>query len=120
MIELLVFLGLAILILSAVMSVLLLFGIVPLIDGLNVLLRKIGLARASPETRASGQEHVGEVTHEFSWDPNVGKATGKVFVKGEIWNAECQPDLVDALPAGTRVRVLYEEDLLVRVLGKAV
>ena len=66
------------------------------------------------------QEHVGEVTHEFSWDPNVGKATGKVFVKGEIWNAECQPDLVDALPAGTRVRVLYEEDLLVRVLGKAV
>jgi membrane-bound ClpP family serine protease len=118
--EFLIFLFVLGLVLAILVSGLIVLGIWPLTDAVNWLLREVGLARTSPETRALGQEHVGRVTRRFRLDPEAGVATGTVRVQGEIWAAECPPSLADVLAVGSRVRVVYEEGLRVRVLGKAV
>ncbi len=95
-------------------------GVIPVLDGLNTLFRKIGLSGASPEGRTPGQVHVGRVTRGFVWDREASAAIGHVFVNGELWEAECQPTLVAEFAEGTAVRIVYQNSLRVRVLGKAV
>ena len=100
-------------------AILLAFGVVPLIDGLNVVLRKVGLSRPSSEGRTPGQVHTGRVTREFAWDPAAGAVVGTVLVKGELWTAVCDPDLASDFREGMAVRIEYSDDLQVRVLGRA-
>ena len=117
--ESLAFVFLATVLVSAILAIVLVFVGFPMSDQLNNLARRIGLMRASPDTRSLGQEHAGEVTQEFSLDGTGERAIGKVVVRGEIWTAEGSPALVGGLQVGDRVRVTYGEKLVVRVVGKA-
>ena len=91
----------------------------PLTDALNRLLRAIGLAGPSSETRAAGMRTHGVVDGAFTLREGRETAEGRVFAGGEIWNATCAASLAGTLEPGDRVDVVYNEDLTVTILGRS-
>jgi membrane protein implicated in regulation of membrane protease activity len=119
MLDLLFAVLLAILIAVAALAVLwlvvVLAGAAAGIELLNVILARLGFSRPSPEGRTPGQRHTGEVTTAFRYNAERGCAEGTVRLHGEIWNADCPPAWAEVLRPGTRVTVVYGDDLRVRV-----
>ena len=70
---------------------------------------------ASP-LRVPGQRDHGEVASPFTLDTSGRRATGKVLLHGELWGAQCSPELAMRLSMGTVVRIAYGEGLSVEVL----
>ena len=113
-----------VLVLLAIVAVLLAAGAIailvrPLFDALNVAMRRVGLAGASPESRTIGAHGEGRVVGQFELLPGENLAEGKVFVKGETWNAFCPAELAAQLSEGDRVCIAYDRGLIVTVLGRA-
>jgi len=90
----------------------------PLADVINSLLRKIGLAGAYKGSRSIGGRGVGVVDETFTVVPDGTRAEGRLFVKGELWNARCDPSVAADLARGDEVEFRYDEDLTVNVVGK--
>jgi membrane protein implicated in regulation of membrane protease activity len=110
---------LAILLIAALVPVALaVYFSMPLVDVLNLIFRRIGLAGPSPESRAAGVRGLGTVDEPFTVREGEDLATGKVRTKGEIWNATCDPSLAPTLVEGDAVEFVYEEGLELTVLGK--
>lgn len=93
--------------------------LLPLTDWFNEAMRRIGLAGPSPDSRATGVRAVGRVASPFVRRPGESRANGKIHVGGEIWDAECEPDLAGNLHEGDRVEVVYNDDLTVTVLPES-
>ena len=90
----------------------------PLADVINIVLRRVGLAGAYAGSRSIGGRGVGVVDETFTVAPDGTRAEGRLFVKGELWNARCDPSVAGDLARGDEVEFLYDEDLTVKVIGK--
>jgi len=90
----------------------------PLFDELNRLVRRVGLSGASPETRALGCHVEGRVVGRFRPLPGGEEAVGRVFARGETWNACCPVSVAADLDDGDPVWIEYADHLRVVVLGK--
>lgn len=114
-------------ILAALLLLLLVFGLVvagiclymalPLSDLLNLTLRRIGLAGPSPSTRVVGNRVAAKAASRFRCRHHGAVAAGKVFVKGEIWDAVCALPLASEIRKGDDLEVVYNDDLTVTVVG---
>jgi membrane protein implicated in regulation of membrane protease activity len=117
-VEILIVLLLLFLVALAIMLAASLTLSMPLADVINIVLRKIGLAGAYRGSRSIGGRGVGVVDETFTVVPDGTRAEGKLVVKGELWNARCDPSVAARLTRGDEVELVYDEDLTVRVIGK--
>ena len=117
-VELLIVLLLLFLVALAIMLAASLTLAMPLADVINIVLRKIGLTGAYRGSRSIGGRGVGVVDETFMVVPDGTRAEGKLFVKGELWNARCDPTVATGLARGDEVEFIYDEELIVKVVGK--
>ena len=90
----------------------------PLADAVNMMLRRIGLTGPGRGSRSIGGHGIGLVDEEFRMMPGGDRAEGKLFVKGELWNARCAPAVASTLRRGDEVEFVYNEDLTLTVIEK--
>jgi len=95
------------------------YSVLPLSDIVNALLRRVGLAGPSPESRAVGVHALGTVDGGFTIRDGEDVGVGRVVVKGEIWDAVCSSGLAPSLSEGDTVDIVYNDDLTVTVVGKS-
>ena len=89
----------------------------PLVDVLNRLLRRIGLAGPWRGSRTIGARGIA-VVDEIHVSPDGDRAYGKLMTQGELWDARCDVSLAAELKKGDEVEFVYEEGLVVRILRK--
>jgi len=90
----------------------------PLVDLLNRFLRRVGLAGPWRGSRTIGARGVG-VIDEIHIPHDGGRASGKLVAQGELWDARCEASLATELKKGDEVEFVYEEGLVVTILGKS-
>ena len=114
--------GLAILvwlgILVFVLSIVAMIFMVPLVDALDALARKLGLSKAYPG-RSTGQITTATVKSKFTPGADSSRATGKVEANGELWDAECSAEIASTRNEGDQVEVRYGSSLRVEIVEKA-
>jgi len=89
----------------------------PLVDVLNKLLRRIGLAGPWRGSRTIGARGTG-VIDEIHVSPDGARGYGKLLTQGELWDARCDAALAAELETGDEVEFVYEEGLVVQILRK--
>ena len=90
----------------------------PLSEFLNGLFRRIGLAGPWRGSRTVGIHGLGTVDGEFAVREGEEVGLGRVYVKGELWNAICPSRLASSLREGDTVEIIYNDDLTVTVVQK--
>jgi len=90
----------------------------PLSEWLNGILRRIGLAGPWRGSRTVGIHVLGTVDGTFTVREGEEVGLGRVYVKGELWNAVCTSQLSPSLRDGDTVEIVYNDDLTVTVVQK--
>jgi hypothetical protein len=106
LLDILIALLLLILIGLVVVAAICAYTVLPLSDFINALLRRVGLAGPSPESRTVGVHALGTVDGGFAIRDGEEVGVGRVVVKGEIWNAVCSTGLAPSLNEGDTVDIV--------------
>jgi membrane protein implicated in regulation of membrane protease activity len=112
--------GLAVLVLIVALVALALSArlMLPVSEWLNGLFRKVGLAGPWRGSRTVGIHGLGTVDGAFAVREGEEVGLGRVYVKGELWNAICPSRLAPSLRDGDTVEIVYNDDLTVTVVQK--
>lgn len=87
-------------------------------SGIERLLRALGFSGESAPRTADKEPAVARVVEPFRLDGEEPMAVGRVFLRGETWNAHADPSLAGELSVNDLVEVVHQSGLHVRVVRK--
>lgn len=116
--DILVFMAILLLIVAVVVVLISARLMLPASEWLNALFRRLGLAGPWSGSRTVGTHGLGTVDGTFTVRAGDEVGLGRVYVKGELWNAVCPSGLAASLREGDTVEIVYNDDLTVTVVRK--